>query len=69
MPKVSSIEGGKKDVLMCPHCNLVPADEHPNFTCPRIDAVSVSEGVADSFSYLPPVEWAMAAKALGLIED
>lgn len=72
MPKVTSIKGGKKsgeDDWMCPHCGLVPADEHANWTCPRIESVSVTEGLADGYSYRDPVQWAIAAKTLGLIKD
>lgn len=36
--KVSSIEGGKKE--MCPHCGVFPEADHPGDTCPRIAQVS-----------------------------
>lgn len=60
MADIKSIEGGKKakaEVLMCPHCNEVPADDHANWSCPRIAGVEVTEGIADGYAYVDPFTW------------
>ena len=60
MAEIKAFKGGKKAddaELMCPHCNLVPFEQHPNFSCPRLACVDVSDGCPDSYAYVDPVTW------------
>ena len=59
--KVTLIEGGKKDVKMCPYCGMVPESEHPDYTCPRILAVS-----EDGFQYIDIHQWERFLEGHGL---
>lgn len=50
--KVTVLEGGKKDVVMCMHCGVFPAEDHPGNSCPRIAAVS-----SDAWEYVDLHTW------------
>lgn len=52
MSKLKSIEGGKKDVVMCMHCGVFPAEDHPGNSCPRIEQVTV-----DGWAYVDLHKW------------
>lgn len=64
MTKVAKIDDKRPK---CCYCGLVPADDHPEYTCPRLAAMSITDdGIAVDF--VDPLEWQEVAKKLGLIE-
>ena len=64
MAKVSTLDDKRPK---CCYCGLAPADDHPDYTCPRIGTISVTDEGVD-VSFWEPVEWQEIAKKLGLIK-
>ena len=48
----------------CPYCALVPADQHPEFSCPRISSIELSDPIVVGF--VAPDEWAVFLKECGV---
>lgn len=65
MTKVVSI-GDKQP--KCAYCGKAPADQHPEYSCPRIAAVEVGgDGVLIHF--VPAGEWAVFLKECGASDN
>ena len=58
--KVSSI---KDKQPLCPYCGAVPATEHPEYSCPRIESVSISNDGTD-VEFIAPKKWIKLKKEL-----
>jgi hypothetical protein len=56
--KVVSI-GDKKP--LCPYCGKVPADQHPEYSCPRISAIEI-DGTGVLIHFMPAADWAVFLK-------
>ncbi|MEM1146021.1 MAG: hypothetical protein AAGI88_25905 [Pseudomonadota bacterium] len=64
---VKSIHAGKKNEPKCPYCGLVPASEHPDFTCPRLAGATFGDGET-TVDFVDPQLWELIKRDM-LSED
>ena len=53
MSKVTRLDDARPK---CPYCGTAPTDEHPDYTCPRISAVTMDEG-GYTIEYVSLPDW------------
>ena len=46
----------KKEAPKCPYCGLVPASQHPDYTCPRVAGASW-DGDSGGVEFISPERW------------